>query len=71
MVTGTWDAIGDDFRGINSNTQWFEATAANPTAVFEVDALTGTIRVSVVPEPSSLLALAGGLMGLGGLLRRR
>lgn len=71
VVTGSWDAIGDDFRGVNANTQWFEVTAANPVAVFEVNALAGTMRVSVVPEPSSLLALAGGLLGLGGLIRRK
>ncbi len=65
------DAIGADSRSINADTQWFEVTAANPTAIFTLDALNGRIGVEVVPEPSSLLALAGGLLGLGGLLRRR
>ena len=69
--TGSWDAIGADSRSINADTQWFEVTAANPTAIFTLDALNGRIGVEVVPEPSSLLALAGGLLGLGGLLRRR
>ena len=69
--TGSWDAIGADFRSINAENQAFEVTAANPTAIFTLDALNGRIGVEVVPEPSSLLALAGGLLGLGGLLRRR
>ncbi len=68
VVTGMWDAIGDDFRGINANTTWFEVTAANPTAVFEVNALTGVERVYTTPEPATLgLLLLGGF----GLLRRR
>ncbi|HPD29386.1 MAG TPA: PEP-CTERM sorting domain-containing protein [Phycisphaerae bacterium] len=68
VVTGSWDAIGDDFRGVNANTTWFEVTAANPTAVFQVDALTGIIRVDVVPEPAAvILVLVGGLL----CLRRR
>ena len=67
VVTGMWDAIGDDFRGVNANTTWFEVTAGNPVAVFEVNALTGVERVyTLVPEPSSLTilgcALAGGLI---------
>lgn len=35
VVTGSWDAIGDDFRGVNANTTWFEVTADNPLAIFE------------------------------------
>lgn len=67
VVTGTWDAIGDDFRGVNSSTTWFEVTTANPTAVFEVNALTGAERVYTTPEPASVLLLLAGLP----LLRRR
>lgn len=67
VVAGTWDAIGDDFRGVNANTTWFEVTAANPTAVFEVNALTGIERVYTTPEPSCMLLLLAGLP----LLRRR
>jgi hypothetical protein len=60
VVTGSWDAIGDDFRGVNANTTWFEATATHPMATFWVNALNGSIYV-VVPEPSTaaLLGLAG------------
>lgn len=64
VVTGSWDAIGDDFRGINSSTTWFEVTAENPTAVFEVNALAGTERVYTTPEPVSALLLMAGLVGL-------
>lgn len=68
VVTGAWDAIGDDFRGVNANTTWFEVTAANPIANFEVNALTGVERVFTTPDPATL-----GLLALGGLglLRRR
>lgn len=68
VVTGSWDAIGDDFRGVNASTTWFEVTAANPTAVFEVDALTGIERVYVTPEPAGLALL---LFGFLALARRR
>jgi hypothetical protein len=63
VVTGSWDAIGDDFRGVNANTTWFEVTAQNPIAVFEVNALAGTERVYVtaVPEPATLTLAACGL----------
>jgi hypothetical protein len=64
VVTGTWDGIGDDFRGVNANTTWFEITAANPVALFEVNAFAGTTRVSVVPEPAITALLLLGLVGV-------
>ncbi len=71
VVTGTWDGIGDDFRGINSNTTWFETTAAAPLVTFKVNALAGIQTVIVVPEPS-LLAFAGVVLaGLAYSRRRR
>jgi len=71
VVTGSWDSIGDDFRGVNSNSTWFEVTVANPTWVFEVNSLAGTERVYpyTVPEPASLSLLV--LSGLALLRRRR
>jgi hypothetical protein len=67
VYTGTWDAIGADARGVNSDTYWFETTAANPHAQFWVNALNGTIKVAVIPEPAALASLA--LLGL--VTRRR
>jgi hypothetical protein len=71
VVTGSWDAIGDDFRGANANTTWFEATPDNPIAVFEVNALAGIERVYVIPEPSILALLGVGLAGLFCLRRKQ
>jgi len=71
VITGSWDAIGDDFRGINSNTTWFEVTAGAPVAVFSVNPTAGIIKVETVPEPSSLLALVAGLPLVGFLRKRR
>lgn len=70
VVTGTWDSIGDDFRGVNSDNTWFEVTADNPTAVFEVNALAGTGRVYTVPEASGT-ALLGAAMACACCRRRR
>ncbi len=68
VVTGSWDAIGDDFRSVNANTTWFEVTAANPIAVFEVNALAGIERVYTIPEPATLGLVAVGVLGM---VRRR
>ncbi len=70
VVTGSWDAIGDDFRGVNANNTWFEITAANPTAVFEVNALAGIERVYTIPEPSTFAILGAALAGFLCLRRR-
>jgi hypothetical protein len=72
VVTGAWHASGDDFRGVNANTTWFEVTADNPFAAFEVNALAGIERVYTVPEPSTLALLGCGLAaGFCWLHRRR
>jgi len=73
VVTGSWDAIGNDFRSVNADTTWFEVTAEKPLAIFQVNALAGIIRVDTapIPEPSSLMALALGLPSVALLRRRR
>ena len=73
VKTGSWDAIGADARSVNADTLWFEATADKPLAHFFVNAVNGTIKVetTAIPEPSSLLALAMGIVPFGALLRRK
>ncbi len=71
VISGSWDAIGDDFRGVNANNTSFEVTASNPIAVFEVNALAGIERVYVIPEPSTIALLGVGLASLFCLRRRQ
>ncbi len=71
VVTGTWDAIGDDFRGVNANTTWFQTTDANQTVDFLVNAFDGTIKVNVIPEPSTFALVGLALAGLVCFRRRQ
>ena len=71
--TGSWDAIGADSRGINAGNLGFATTDPNQTVDFWVDALTGAIKVDVlpVPEPSTFALLGGALASLFCLRRRQ
>ncbi len=68
VATGSWDAISWDARSVNSANWSFTTDAVNDTARFWVDSFTGTAKLEVVPEPTTLV-----LLGIGGmvLLRRR
>lgn len=68
VVTGSWDSISWDSRSIATPDWEFTTDAANDTAILSVNALAGTARVQIVPEPGTIgLLLIGGL----GLLRGR
>ena len=69
--TGSWDAIGTDSRGVDANNWVFTTTDANQTVDFFVNALDGSVSVTVVPEPSTLALLGAGLAGLFCLRRRQ
>ncbi len=62
VTTGTWDAIGANGRGIDASNM--ELTIAEGETVdFYVDALSGTLRAEVIPEPATMT-----LLGIGSLL---
>ena len=69
--TGSWDAIGTDVRSVNTDTLAFTTTNEKPLVDFFANALNGTIKADVVPEPASMAFL--GFCGLASLLaiRRR
>ena len=67
VVTGSWDSISWDNRSVNTANWGFTVDALNPTVIFSVNALAGTVKYELVPEPAALLGL--GLLGL--VLRRR
>ena len=70
--SGGWNyQVGADGRNVNAGELTFTTTVANQEVDMFLNAVNGTIRLDVVPEPSSLLLF--GLTGLTTLLaiRRR
>jgi len=72
VMTGSWDAIGNDYRSINADNIAFDVTAEKPVAIFYVNALKGVVKVetTAIPEPASFLAL-GTMLPIFGLLKKR
>ena len=60
VVSGSWDSISWDGRSVNTANSGFTTDAVNDTVVFTVDAFTGTSKVEVIPEPSSIALIAAG-----------
>jgi hypothetical protein len=69
--TGTWEAIGNDGRSVNADNVPFTTTLEDPTVDMFVNAVNGTIKFDVVPEPSSIALVVIGLLGAVGMIRRR
>jgi hypothetical protein len=69
--TGMWDAIGSDSRSVNASTYWFQVTNPYETVDFFVNALDGSMKVDVIPEPSTLALLGTALAGLFWLRRKQ
>ncbi len=64
VVTGTWDGIGTQGRSIDAWNYALTLDTDSEVAVW-VDALSGTMKVEVVPEPATMALLGfGSLMAL-------
>jgi hypothetical protein len=69
--TGSRDATGNDFRGVNADTLWLNTTDPNQTLDFLVDAFKGTIKVNVIPVPCTFALWGVALAGMVWLRRRQ
>jgi len=70
VVTGSWDSISSDNRSTGT-ADWAFTVGAGEEANLFVNALAGTAKVEIVPEPSTLALLGCGLAGLLCLRRRQ
>ncbi len=70
VVTGTWDSISSDNRSVGT-ADWAFTINPGEKANLYVNALAGTAKIEVVPEPSTLALLGGGLIALFWLRRRQ
>ena len=71
VVSGSWDSISFDERSVNTANWGFTTDVINDTVTFSVDALTGTARIDVVPEPATLGLVLFGLTAMVIRGRRR
>lgn len=62
VVTGSWDSISTDNRSVGT-TDIYVNLASDAVLNVSVDALSGTMKYEVVPEPASMA-----ILGLGSLL---
>ncbi len=60
--SGTWDAIGANGRGTDASNMELTVAAGEPVD-FYVNALDGTLKADVIPEPATMT-----LLGIGSLL---
>lgn len=64
--TGTWDSISIDGRSVGTANMSVTTTPGLEVVNIYVDALNGTVKTEIVPEPTTML-----LLGLGSLLAIR